>query len=86
MYILNYLQGAPIELSFTWDDLRKPISSIFIGASPEFEMAALSVCFLVRPDKLCPVSLAGQKVKIQTYRQAVDGKQVIGSAYFDVSN
>ena len=39
--------------SFYWLDAFKPISTIWIGASPELEIALYTVCFNVRRNEVC---------------------------------
>ncbi|XP_046737018.1 endoribonuclease CG2145-like [Diprion similis] len=60
--------------------LDKPVTSMFIGTSPELEMALYTVCFFVRPDTSCPVSLGGTPFNIITHKFKYRGKELIGSA------
>jgi hypothetical protein len=41
------------------------VSSIFIGLSPELEMALYTVCVLLKPNDACTVSLGGKKIDIR---------------------
>ncbi|CAG0884109.1 unnamed protein product [Darwinula stevensoni] len=78
-------KGVHLEHTFKWDGKRKPISSLYIGASPELEMALLTVCFITRPNSICPVRMAGEDLHIQTYVEEYNGGIHVGTAYFDIS-
>lgn len=54
---------------------------MLIGASPELEMSLYTMCFLLRPNEVCPVTLGGQKVNIKTYTLKYKGEDLIGSAF-----
>ncbi len=41
------------------------VSSIFIGLSPELELALYTICVLLKPDDACAISLGGKKVDIR---------------------
>ena len=41
-------QGGGISFTFTWDGTSKPYGSMFVGTSPELEMALYTVCFITR--------------------------------------
>ena len=45
-----------ISLQFDWGAERKEVSSIFIGTSPEFEIALYTLCFVAGAE--VPPSLA----------------------------
>ncbi|XP_063972638.1 endoribonuclease CG2145-like [Diachasmimorpha longicaudata] len=76
-------KAAILSLHFTFDSHDKPITSIFIGTSPELEMALYTICFYARRGKKCKLSLGGSKFKIITYELKYKDKTlpVIGSAY-----
>lgn len=73
-----------IKLRFTLNGVHKPVNSIFIGTSPEFEIALYTLCFMTKADKACNVSLNGQKVNIRTYTFRYRGKKMIGSAFPEI--
>ncbi|XP_071965273.1 uridylate-specific endoribonuclease-like [Antedon mediterranea] len=85
---LNYYgyskEASPnlLLFQFSWDGKIKKLSSIMFGASPEFEMALFTTCFLTERNNLCSFKLDGNNVDIQTYDYK--GESVIGSAYFSV--
>lgn len=51
---------------------------MFVGTSPEYEMAMYTICFLARPNAECTFDLNGNSVTIQTYK-SYNG--VMGTAY-----
>uniref|UniRef100_T1GPH6 EndoU domain-containing protein n=1 Tax=Megaselia scalaris TaxID=36166 RepID=T1GPH6_MEGSC len=51
--------------------------SMLIGSSPELEMSLYTMCFLLRPNEVCPVTLGGQKVNIKTYMLKYKGEDLI---------
>ncbi|XP_063401761.1 poly(U)-specific endoribonuclease-A-like [Mytilus trossulus] len=68
-----------IALQFDWrEEKGKPISSCFLGTSPEFEIAAYTICFLL--DRLCKTD-----VQLGEYEVEIDvkpfAKNYIGTAY-----
>ncbi|KAK7078744.1 hypothetical protein SK128_001848 [Halocaridina rubra] len=71
-------QGEVIEYHFTWLNNAKPIGGMFTGTSPELELAVYTVCFLARPDSLCPVQMNGVQFQIQTWTLAYNGKTLVG--------
>ncbi|KAK5647732.1 hypothetical protein RI129_002624 [Pyrocoelia pectoralis] len=77
-------KGAIIKIHFTFQGHDKPEGSLFIGTSPEFEMALYSTCFLIRPDKECQLQLGGKRFIIRTYTFNHGGKKLIGSAFPEI--
>ncbi|XP_015608347.1 poly(U)-specific endoribonuclease homolog [Cephus cinctus] len=77
-------KASIIKLHTKFNGIDKPVTTMFIGTSPELEMALYTVCFFARPDKPCPVSLGGTKFNIMTYKFRYRGKDLIGSAYPDI--
>lgn len=77
-------KGMIVKTRFTHNGLNKPVNTLFIGTSPELELALYTVCFELRTDRSCPVSLGGNKFNIQTYSWRYRGKNLIGSAYPDI--
>ncbi|XP_055854246.1 endoribonuclease CG2145-like [Episyrphus balteatus] len=77
-------KGMVVKTRFTHNGLNKPVNTLFIGTSPELEIALYTVCFELRADKLCPVSLGGNPFSIQTYSWRYRGKNLIGSAYPEI--
>ncbi|ALC49493.1 CG2145 [Drosophila busckii] len=73
-----------VKLRFTHQGLNKPVNSVFVGTSPELELALYTVCFQLRPDRTCPVSLGNSKFGIITYSWRYRGKSLIGSAFPEI--
>ena len=60
-------KGGIMKTVFEWEGHIKPVSSIFMGLSPELELALYTLCVLLKPDDECTVSLGGKTIDIQTY-------------------
>ncbi|ESO86432.1 hypothetical protein LOTGIDRAFT_129256, partial [Lottia gigantea] len=81
---INKKEPFLVEFTFTWDGKWKPISSFFIGTSPEFDMALSTICILSEPNRACKFTLEGQDFRIQNYDiPHIHGLQV-ASAYPEV--
>lgn len=78
-------KGSVVKLRFSFDNLNKPVNGVFIGTTPELEIALYTLCFATFPDKECVVASNGQEFKIRTYTFRYRGKTVIGSAYPEVN-
>ena len=50
-------RGGIIKTIFEWEGSLKPVSSIFIGLSPELELALYTLAVLLKPDEACTISL-----------------------------
>ncbi|XP_030634467.1 uridylate-specific endoribonuclease A [Chanos chanos] len=74
-----------LGMQFNWDGYYKSVGSAIIGASPEFDLAMYSLCYITRPGKRCYLSLGGKSLTIQTYTwensSYGNGKKYIASAY-----
>ncbi|XP_044264435.1 poly(U)-specific endoribonuclease homolog isoform X2 [Tribolium madens] len=77
-------KGAILKYHFTFHGIDKPVGSMFIGTSPEFEMALYTTCFLLRADRICPLKLNGNRFVIRTFTYRYRGKNLIGSAFPDI--
>lgn len=77
-------KGKVVKVRFSHKGLSKPVDTMFIGTSPELELALYTVCFQLRPDRTCPVSLGNSKFGIVTYSWRYRGKSLIGSAYPEI--
>lgn len=82
---LKYVQlndkGTVMKLHFDQQGVDKPVDSMFIGTSPELEMALYTLCFVTRSDKDCTLKLGGKNVDIVTHTFRYRSKNLIGSAY-----
>lgn len=70
-----------MKLAFEWMGKVKKSGSMFVGTSPELDMAVYTLCILTRPNKSCPVQMNGQRFTIQTWVQKYNGKDLVGAAY-----
>lgn len=84
-YALSFgRKGAVVKSVFEWEGMVKPVSSIFLGISPELELALYTLCVLMKPDDNCTVSMNSKKFDIQTHVFKIRGKKYLGSAYPDL--
>ncbi|XP_029052120.2 endoribonuclease CG2145-like [Osmia bicornis bicornis] len=91
---LNYLgyikevklgdKGAVVKVRSSFNGIVQPITTIFVGTSPELEFALYTMCFFTRPNNACPVSLGGAEFMIVVSRVNYFGKDILISAYPDV--
>ncbi|XP_076260361.1 uncharacterized protein LOC143196511 [Rhynchophorus ferrugineus] len=77
-------KGAIVKYHFRFNDIDKPVGSMFIGTSPELEVALYSTCFILRADKPCPLKMDGNRFVIRTYTYRYRGKNMIGSAFPEI--
>ncbi|XP_012138594.2 endoribonuclease Arlr [Megachile rotundata] len=73
-------QMAILETYFTYNKKRK-MSTIFIGTTPELEIALYTLCFFTRPNKRCNVSFTKEKFSIQTYVLQNNETRSVASAF-----
>ena len=86
MYVtLTSQRVSAVASIFTWRNMCKPISSFFIGTSPEFELAIYNVCFHARRNALCPVTLGGTNMQIQTFDITRSGRAFVSTAFPNIS-
>uniref|UniRef100_A0A2M3YZB4 Putative polyu-specific endoribonuclease n=1 Tax=Anopheles braziliensis TaxID=58242 RepID=A0A2M3YZB4_9DIPT len=74
-------KGEIAKVRLTFDNLQKPSNSLFVGTSPELEIALYTVCFQVRPDKECPLAVNGKPFTVKTFTFRYRGKNLIGGAW-----
>ncbi|XP_011306209.1 poly(U)-specific endoribonuclease homolog [Fopius arisanus] len=77
-------KAAILKFHAKFSNIDKAVTTMFIGTSPELEMALYTVCFFVRSDQSCPVSLGGTKFNIITHKFRYRGYDLVGSAYPDI--
>ncbi|XP_069990893.1 uridylate-specific endoribonuclease D isoform X1 [Penaeus vannamei] len=82
---LNFIdlgdKGEIIKVAYKWMDKVKKAGSMFVGTSPELDMAVYTLCILTRPNRGCAVQMNGHKFNIQTWVQKSDGKELVGAAF-----
>uniref|UniRef100_A0A8D8U4V1 Poly(U)-specific endoribonuclease homolog n=1 Tax=Cacopsylla melanoneura TaxID=428564 RepID=A0A8D8U4V1_9HEMI len=74
-------RGYVVKTNIQWKNMTKTGVSMFVGTSPELELAIYTVCFFCRPDKLCKIRLNGQELDIQTYHHNWYDKTLVASAF-----
>ena len=77
-------KGGIIKTIFEWEGSLKPVSSIFIGMSPELEFAIYTLAVLLKPNDQCTISLGGKTIDIQTHIFTNRGKKYLGTAFPDI--
>jgi len=77
-YLRTDVQNSIYELKIQFGSATKLGNTMFVGTSPEYEMAMYTICFLARPNAECTFDLNGNSVTIQTYK-SYNG--VMGTAY-----
>ncbi|XP_078678145.1 uridylate-specific endoribonuclease D-like [Branchiostoma floridae x Branchiostoma belcheri] len=81
------LSSSPgiLAVQVRWGSLYKDLGSMFYGASPEFDLAMYTMCYVTSPDSLCRFNMAGAFVAIQTWSwnnsSYGGGKKYLASAY-----
>ena len=73
-----------LSVQFSWNGQPKDISSMFIGTSPEFELALYSLCFLAGQEENI-IQVGDYEVKIKAYRIKSKYGDKVGSAFPEVS-
>ncbi|XP_071836475.1 uridylate-specific endoribonuclease B-like [Apostichopus japonicus] len=84
-YYGNFGMSQPDHLGvqFYWSGRKKPLTSIMLGVSTEFELAIYMACFLENPGSQTSFTITdganSWPIKVQTYTQ---NTVHVGSAYF----
>ncbi|KAJ8672657.1 hypothetical protein QAD02_003916 [Eretmocerus hayati] len=65
---------------------KTKLTSMFIGTTPEFDIALFTLCFYARPNKNCKVLLGNTKVTIQSWVQYSNNEVLIGSSFPKIYN
>ncbi|CAK9802748.1 Endoribonuclease CG2145 [Anthophora quadrimaculata] len=77
-------KASIVKIRTKYSGYDKPVTTLFVGTSPELEMALYTVCFYARPDGNCPVSLGGTRFNIVTHKFKYRGNDLVGTAYPDI--
>jgi len=77
------LGGGPglIKYRFSMSDTVKPVTSMFVGTSPEFEMALYTACFLLVEENKCAVRIGDKNINVRTHKYTRGGNTYIGTAF-----
>lgn len=74
-------KGVQMELQFSWNDDHDMMDSFLLGTSPEFDLAAYTICALANVGD-CQYSKSGNPVDLTVKTtKAADGTVVIESVY-----
>lgn len=78
--VFFFQKGQIVKYRMSFDNVTKPVNSMFIGTLPEFDMALYTVCFEMDM-RNCQVSLNGNKFSIRAFPFYFDGKRLVGATY-----
>ncbi|CAL7943093.1 unnamed protein product [Xylocopa violacea] len=91
---LNYLgyikelklgnKAEVLKVRSSLNGVVQPVTTIFVGTTPELEFALYTMCFFTRPNNLCPISLGGSEFMIIVSRINYFGKDILVSGYPDI--
>lgn len=76
--------GAIVKLRSSLNEVVQPVTTIFVGTSPELEMALYTMCFYVRPNVPCPIKLGGNEFIIIANAISYYGKDILISAFPEI--
>ncbi|XP_069106452.1 uridylate-specific endoribonuclease-like [Argopecten irradians] len=85
---VNYLgyiytkQPRKLGVHFTWFDKTKPLTTLLVGTSPEFDLAVLTTCFLVRKNSNCNFNMDGHQITVKSYDVTYEHGDQVATAYF----
>lgn len=82
--LLIFQKGQIAKVRFSLNKIEKPVNSLFIGTSPELELALYTLCFELRADQECRLAYGGKDFNIVTHTYKYRGKNLIGSAYPEI--
>ncbi|XP_075973577.1 uncharacterized protein LOC142974889 [Anticarsia gemmatalis] len=74
-------KGAVLKYHFSQQGVDKPVNTMFLGTSPELEMALYTLCYVTRVDNDCKLKLSNNDVNIVTYNYRYRSKNLVGSAF-----
>ena len=63
--------------------VKLQISTMFVGFSPELELAIYTLAVLVKPDGALDINLGGKIFQIKTHMLQNDSKKYLAGAYVD---
>ena len=70
-----------LTLQFAWEGAIKPVSTCFIGVSPEFELGLYSLLFLGQKSDEVFCELGEYDVNIKVHRIRLRGDETVGSCF-----
>ena len=78
---LSFQRGAIVKMRSSLNGVVQLVGTIFVGTSPELEMALYTACFYTLPNQPCPVSDGNTEFVINTNRAPYFGKDILVFAY-----
>jgi len=77
------LGGGPglIKFRFSMSDTVKPVTSMFVGTSPEFEMALYTGCLMLVEENKCGVRIGDKNIRVRTHKYTRGGNVYVGTAF-----
>ncbi|XP_070525174.1 endoribonuclease Arlr isoform X2 [Cardiocondyla obscurior] len=70
-------EAIKIRSAFNIPDTKHSITTLLVGLSPELEMALYTMCFYLRPNDVCPISLGGKDINLVSTRFNYFGKDIL---------
>ncbi|XP_046832500.1 endoribonuclease CG2145-like [Vespa crabro] len=77
-------KAAIVKVRSKLNGFVQPVTTLFVGTSPELEMALYTVCFFARPNTACPLSFGGTDFIIIANRVNYFGKDILVSAFPEI--
>ncbi|CAH2240706.1 jg13943 [Pararge aegeria aegeria] len=74
-------KGAVLKMHFNQQGVDKPVDTMFVGTSPELEIAIYTLCYVTRVGNDCKLKLGNKDLDIVTHNFRYRSKNYIGSAY-----
>lgn len=81
---LIFQNGTVVKLRSSLNSVVQPVTTIFVGTSPELEMSLYTMCFYIRPNLPCPIKLGGTEFIIIANAINYFGKDILISAYPEI--
>lgn len=77
--LLSLQKGEAVKIrsAFNVPDTKHSVTTLLVGLSPELEMALYTMCFYLRPNDVCPLSLGGKDVNLVSTRFNYFGKDIL---------
>ena len=76
-------RGGILKSTFNWNGYEKQVSTMFVGFSPELQLAIYTLAALVKPDEALTISLGGKMFEIQTHLKIKEDLKYLAAAYVD---
>uniref|UniRef100_A0A5S6QQV6 Endoribonuclease n=1 Tax=Trichuris muris TaxID=70415 RepID=A0A5S6QQV6_TRIMR len=75
-------QDSVATIEFTWNGKNKPVGGMLLGSSPEFDMAAATICSLLRPGaNKCKFFYKNCEVIFDSHDIARHGKKFLSTSF-----